>query len=97
MKQDVILVNTSRGAVIDEAAMVDALDSGKVLRVALDVFENEPKVHPGLLAHPGTTLLPHAAVLDDTLTQENVDEMFANVEAFAQTGMPNTPVNAACM
>ncbi|KAJ9112462.1 hypothetical protein QFC20_002250 [Naganishia adeliensis] len=94
MKQDVILVNTARGAVVDENAMVDALNSGKVLRVALDVFENEPHVHPGLLSHPGTTLLPHAAVLDDTLMLENVDEMFANVEAFARTGTPNTPVNA---
>ena len=111
MKQDVLLVNTARGAVIDESAMVDALNSGKgeqgkpllerilimfffsVLRVALDVFENEPKVHPGLLAHPGTTLLPHAAVLDDTLEAENVGEMFANLEAFARTGVPNTPVN----
>jgi lactate dehydrogenase-like 2-hydroxyacid dehydrogenase len=64
-----------------------------VLRVALDVFENEPAVHSGLLEHPGTTLLPHAAVLDDTLMTENVEEMFANVEAFARTGTPNTPVN----
>ncbi|KAI5450036.1 hypothetical protein NCC49_003798 [Naganishia albida] len=93
MKQDVILVNTARGAVVDENAMVNALNSGKVLRVALDVFENEPIVHPGLLSHPGTTLLPHAAVLDDTLERENVEEMFANVEAFARTGTPNTPVN----
>lgn len=50
MKQGVIIVNTSRGAVIDENALVQALESGKVLRCALDVYEEEPKVHPGLLA-----------------------------------------------
>jgi glyoxylate reductase len=59
MKQGIVVVNTARGAVIDEAALVDALDSGKVLSAGLDVYEEEPKVHPGLIANPNVMLLPH--------------------------------------
>ena len=59
MKPSSIIVNTARGGVIDEAALVAALDSGKVRSVGLDVYEDEPKVHPGLLRNPRVTLLPH--------------------------------------
>ena len=59
MKDGVVLVNTARGAVIDEAALVKALDSGKVASVGLDVYEQEPKVHWGLKANPHVMLLPH--------------------------------------
>jgi glyoxylate reductase len=59
MKDGVVIVNTARGAVIDEGALVKALDSGKVASVGLDVYENEPKVHPGLAANPHVLLLPH--------------------------------------
>lgn len=59
MKQDIIIVNTARGAVMDEDALVKALDSGKVWSVGLDVYEEEPKVHPGLVANPHVMLLPH--------------------------------------
>lgn len=59
MKSGVVIVNTARGAVIDEAALVKALDSGKVWSAGLDVYEEEPKIHPGLLANPNILLLPH--------------------------------------
>ncbi|RCH87044.1 hypothetical protein CU098_009486, partial [Rhizopus stolonifer] len=59
MKDNVIIVNTARGKVINEAALVNALERGKVLSAGLDVFEEEPKVSPGLLAHPRSVLLPH--------------------------------------
>ncbi|KAJ2961300.1 hypothetical protein NQZ79_g3368 [Umbelopsis isabellina] len=58
-KDGVIIVNTARGKVIDEPALVKALESGKVASVGLDVFEEEPSINPGLLIHPRTTLLPH--------------------------------------
>jgi len=59
MKKGVVIVNTARGAVIDEAALVTALEEGQVSSVGLDVFEEEPKVHPGLIANPHVILLPH--------------------------------------
>ncbi|KAH8148588.1 uncharacterized protein LAJ45_07299 [Morchella importuna] len=59
MKDGVVIVNTARGAVIDEDALVKALDSGKVRSVGLDVFENEPEVHPGLMANDHVMLVPH--------------------------------------
>jgi glyoxylate reductase len=59
MKDGVVIVNTARGALIDEAALVDALKSGKVWTAGLDVFEEEPKIHPGLLEAENAVLLPH--------------------------------------
>ena len=59
MKSGVVIVNTARGPIIDEAALVDALNSGKVGAAGLDVFEEEPKIHPGLLENTNAVLLPH--------------------------------------
>ena len=59
MKPGVILINTARGKLIDEQALVDALDEGKVFSAGLDVYEEEPKVHEGLLNNPNVVLLPH--------------------------------------
>jgi glyoxylate reductase len=59
MKKGVVIVNTARGAVIDEDALVRALDSGLVGSVGLDVYEDEPEIHPGLVANPNILLLPH--------------------------------------
>jgi phosphoglycerate dehydrogenase-like enzyme len=59
MKKGVVIVNTARGAVMDEDALVKALDSGHVFSCGLDVYEDEPAVHPGLVAHPNVMLVPH--------------------------------------
>ena len=59
MKKGVVIVNTARGAIMDEAALVDALASGQVSTVGLDVYEDEPQVHPGLLQNPRVLLVPH--------------------------------------
>lgn len=60
MKPTAFLINTSRGAVVDEAALVHALEIGKIAGAALDVFENEPFIHPGL-KRPNVVLAPHIA------------------------------------
>lgn len=54
-----ILVNIGRGSVVDEDALIAALDGGRILSAGLDVFEDEPKVPAGLIAHEKITLLPH--------------------------------------
>ncbi|KAK3047442.1 hypothetical protein LTR09_011190 [Extremus antarcticus] len=59
MKDGIVIVNTARGPIIDEAALVKAMKSGKVSACGLDVFEEEPKIHPGLLEDPSAVLLPH--------------------------------------
>ncbi|KAL5084636.1 hypothetical protein Trisim1_011543 [Trichoderma cf. simile WF8] len=59
MKDGVVIVNTARGGVMDEAALVDALNTGKVLSVGLDVYQQEPNIHPGLVSNPHICLLPH--------------------------------------
>jgi D-3-phosphoglycerate dehydrogenase len=59
MKKGVCLVNTARGGVIDELQLIIALNSGKVLHAALDVFENEPQPSDSILQHPKISLSPH--------------------------------------
>ena len=60
MKPTAFLINTSRGPVVDEAALVAALENNKIAGAALDVFENEPSIHPGL-KRQNVVLTPHLA------------------------------------
>jgi len=61
MKKTAILVNAARGPIVDEAALVRALKEGWIAGAGLDVFEEEPKIHPGLLSLSNVTLAPHIA------------------------------------
>jgi glyoxylate reductase len=92
MKPGVVIINTARGAVMDENALVEALASGKVASVGLDVFEEEPKVHPGLLANPNVMLLPHLG----TYTVETMEKMeewtIGNIRSAIETGRLVSPV-----
>lgn len=66
-----MVVNTARGAVMDEAALVEALDSGKVFSAGLDVFEEEPKIHPGLLGNQNVMLVPHMGTWTEEVSQND--------------------------
>jgi len=84
MKKTAFLINTSRGPVVDEAALVAALDAGQIAGAALDVYENEPKVHSGLVKRTNVVLAPHIASASietrtkmATMAVENVIALFA--------------------
>lgn len=83
MKASAILVNTARGAVIDEAALVDALSNRQIAAAGLDVYEHEPRLAPGLAALPNVFLLPHlgSATTEDRtwMTQIAVDNIVAGL------------------
>jgi D-3-phosphoglycerate dehydrogenase len=84
MKKGVRLVNTARGGVIEEAALLKALDNGTVAAAALDVYENEPTPLKALLAHPRIACTPHigAATLE---AQDRIGEELADlIIAFAK-------------
>ncbi|TCS66498.1 lactate dehydrogenase-like 2-hydroxyacid dehydrogenase [Primorskyibacter sedentarius] len=82
---DGLLVNIARGTVVDEAAMIDALKSGRLGRAALDVYLNEPEPDPALTCLPNVTLYPHHASgtveTRDAMAQmvvDNLAEFYAN-------------------
>src|SRR5207302_8620677 len=59
MRRSAYLINTTRGAVVDEAALPEALEQGRVPGAGLDVYQHEPHVHPRVRSLPNTVLLPH--------------------------------------
>ncbi|KAF9963440.1 hypothetical protein BGZ65_003397 [Modicella reniformis] len=93
MKKGVVFVNISRGPIVDEAALVQALESGRVASAGLDVYEFEPKVHEALLKHPQCTLLPHMG----TTTEESILDMeklaLRNMKKFLMNGEAIAAVN----
>jgi len=94
MKRTAFLVNTSRGPVVDEAALAEALENKKIAGAALDVFEHEPKVHPALLMRKDVILTPHIASAS-VETRTKMAVMAANnVVALFEGRRPPNALNA---
>jgi glyoxylate reductase len=93
MKKTAYLINASRGPVVDEAALVQALTEGWIAGAGLDVFEEEPKVHPGLLALPNAVLAPHIASASSDTRIKMATLAVDNCLAVLEGQTPPTPVN----
>lgn len=92
MKRTAMLINTARGPLVDEAALVDALRIGTIAAAGLDVYEEEPRVHAGLLELPNVTLLPHLGSAT-TQTRSAMAKLAAeNIVAVLRGRPPLTPV-----
>ncbi len=87
-----ILINMSRGSVVDEAALIDALKKGTILAAGLDVFQSEPKVNPALLELPNLCALPHVGSASQYTRNAMGQLVVDNLVAFTHGKPPLTPV-----
>ena len=92
MKPDAVLVNTSRGPVVDEDALAVALEDGTIFAAGLDVYEREPEVHPRLLVAPRTVLLPHIGSASLATRTRMARVAAENVVAVLAGDRPENPV-----
>jgi glyoxylate reductase len=93
MKRSAYLINTSRGPVVDEAALAWALRNGIISGAALDVYEDEPNVHPGLLTLENVLLAPHLGSATTETRTAMADLAVRNVIAVLTGQAPLTPVS----
>lgn len=81
MKPDSYLVNTSRGEIVDEAALAEALSQGRLAGAGLDVYENEPQPHPALLDLENVILAPHIGSATHESRREMGEKVLINIRA----------------
>ena len=90
MKRNALLINTARGALIDDAALIDALKKGLITGAGIDVLREEPPVHGSPLLDldlPNFIITPHVAWASNEAVQALADQVIDNIEAFV-TGKP---------
>ncbi|GFP54296.1 hypothetical protein ACSS6W_002001 [Trichoderma asperelloides] len=93
MKDGAFLINTARGPVVDEEALIAALESGKVARAGLDVFSDEPNVHEYFRTSDKVVLQPHMGGATEEALWRAERESFENVLRWKREGKPVSPVN----
>ncbi|MGI3170867.1 2-hydroxyacid dehydrogenase [Pseudooceanicola sp. C21-150M6] len=94
LPQGSILINTSRGGLVDETALLTALERGHLAGAGLDVFEGEPVTRPGpLLSHPATVTLPHVA----GRTLDNFDRMVRHWAGNIRKHATGAPIDPECI
>lgn len=93
MKPTATLTNVARGGIVDDAALAQALAERRIAAAALDVFEGEPRVHPGLLAVPNVVLTPHIASATAATRHAMASLAADNLIAALGGSRPPTPVN----
>ena len=95
MKRSAILINVARGPVVDEAALVGALETGAIAGAGLDVFEGEPAIHPGLIRCRNVVLTPHLGSATLDTRRAMADIAVDNVLAVLAGRPPRTPVTGS--
>ena len=93
MKRTAILVNTSRGPIVDEAALVRALADKRIAAAGLDVFENEPQVHPGLIPLQNVVIIPHLGSAVRETREAMANEVADNILAILGGERPRSCAN----
>jgi glyoxylate reductase len=93
MRRTAMLINTARGPLVDEAALVSALTNGTIAGAGLDVYENEPQLHPALASLPQAVLLPHLGSATMAARVEMGMVCVNNIEAVLAGRPPLNPVN----
>jgi gluconate 2-dehydrogenase len=93
MKPTAILINSTRGGVVDDAALIDALKNGRLRAAGLDVFENEPKLNPGFLELKNVVLAPHVGSSTEATRRAMAMTAAKNAVAVLIGGVPPNLVN----
>ena len=93
MNRSAILVNTARGPIVDEAALLAALDTGTIAGAGLDVFEDEPRVHPGLLGRDDVVLVPHIGSATRATRARMAELALTDAARVLRGERPRHPVN----
>ena len=88
LKPNAYLVNTARGEIIDERAMIRMLEAGEIAGAGLDVFEHEPGINPRLLGQPNVVVLPHMASATEEGRMEMGEKVIINIKTFADGHRP---------
>ena len=93
MKPTAILVNSTRGGVVDDVALIEALKKGTIRAAGLDVFENEPKLNPGFLALDNVVLVPHVGSSTEATRRAMAMTAAKNAVSALTGGRPPNLVN----